>query len=61
MFIAIYIDDLPLFSTNIDPWIDNVMSNLWNRFWITDLGNVSPYLNIEVDVKLSKKSIVNLL
>ncbi len=57
MFIVIYVDNLLLFSADINPRIDNMMQNLGDRFRITDLGDVSYYLGIEVDVDFSKKMI----
>lgn len=32
MFIAVYMDNLLFFDTDIDPWIDNVMQNIRDRF-----------------------------
>ena len=57
MFIAVYVDDLLLFGADIDPRIDDVMQNLRDRFRMTDLGDVSHYLGMEVDVDLNKKTI----
>ncbi len=50
-------DDLFLFGADIDPRIDDVMQNLRDRFQMTDLGDVSYYLGMEVDVNLGKKTI----
>ena len=57
MFIAVYVDDLLLFGADIDLWIDDVMQNLQDRFRMTDLGDVSYYLSMEVAVDLNKKTI----
>ncbi len=57
IFIAVYLDDLLLFGGYIDLRIDDVMQNLRDRFQMTDLGYVSHYLGIEVDVNLGKKTI----
>ncbi len=57
MFIAIYVDDLLLFGADINPRINDVMQNLRDRFRMTDLGDVSHHLGIEVDVDLKKKTI----
>lgn len=57
MFIAICVGSLLLFGQNINPRIDNIMQNLQDGFWITDLDNISQYLSIEVDVDLYKKTI----
>ncbi len=58
MFISVYIDDFLLFVADIDPRIDNVMQNLRDRFQMTDLGDVSYNLGMEVDVNLGQKSII---
>ena len=58
MFIAVYVDDLLLFGADIDPRRDDVMQNLQDKFRMTDLGDVSHYLGMEVDVDLSKKTII---
>ena len=57
MFITVYVDNLLLFGANIDPRIGDIMQNLQDRFWMTDLGDVSYYLRMEVDVDLNKKTI----
>ncbi len=57
IFIAVYIDDLIFFGSDIDPQINDVMQNLQDRFRMTDLGDVSHYLGMEFDVDFSKKTI----
>ena len=57
MFIAVYIVDLLLFGADIDPRIDDIMQNLQDRFWMIDLGNVSNYLRMKVDIDINKKTI----
>ncbi len=57
IFIAVHLDDLLLFGADIDSRIDGVMQNLRDRFQMTDLGDVSHYLGIEVDINLGKKTI----
>ena len=57
MFIAVYVNDLLLFGTDIDPRIDDVMQNLRDRFRMTDLGDVSHYLRMDVDIDFNKKII----
>lgn len=57
MFNVVYIIDILLFSTNIDLLIDNIIQNLWDRFQMTELGDVSYYLRIIVDVNFNKKTI----
>ena len=57
MFITIYMDNLLLFGTDIYLHIDNIMQNSQNKFLITDLGDVSHYLEIKIDVDLSKNTI----
>ena len=32
MIIAIYVNDILLFNTNIDPRINDIMQNFWDRF-----------------------------
>lgn len=39
-FIAVNIDDLPLFGANDDPCINDVMQNRRDRFKMTQLGDV---------------------
>ncbi len=56
-FFAVYSDDLLLFDADIDARIDNVIQNLRDTFQMTDLGDISHYLRIEVDVNLGKKTI----
>ncbi len=46
-----------LFGVDIDPRIDDVMQNLQDRFQMRDLGDVSHYLRMEVDVNLGKNTI----
>ena len=57
MFITVYMDNLFLFGTDIDPWIDNIEQNLRDRFRMIDLGDVFYYLRMEVDVNFNKKTI----
>ncbi len=57
MFIAVYVDKLLLFGADIDSRIDNVMQNLRDRFRMIDLGDVSHYLGMAVDVDLGKNTI----
>ncbi len=57
IFIAIYIDNLLFFSVQINPWIDDVMQNLWDTFRMTDLSDVSHNFLIEVDVDFKMKTI----
>ena len=57
MFIAAYVGDLLLFGPDIDSRIDDAMRNLRDRFRMTDLGDVSHYLGMEVDINLNKKTV----
>lgn len=57
MFIAVYMDDLLLFGTDVDSCIDNVMQNIQDKFWMNNLGDISHHLGIEVDINLNKKTI----
>ena len=41
MFNAVYVNYWLLSSANMDPWIDNILQNFWDKFGITDLGDVS--------------------
>ena len=52
IFITVYVDYLLLFDADIDPWINNIMQNLWDKFWRTNLDVVSHYLGLEVNVDL---------
>lgn len=52
-FIAIYVDDLLLFGADI-PRLELIQKELSDRFKMTDLGNVSHYLGMEVDVDVGK-------
>ncbi len=56
-FIAVYVDYLLFFGADIDPRIDDLIQNLRDRFQMTDLGEVSHYSGMEMDVDLSKKTI----
>ncbi len=57
MFIAVYVDDLLLLGADIDPRMDDVIQNLRDKFRMTDLGDMSHYFGIEVDVDIGKKTI----
>ncbi len=57
IFISVYLDNLLLIGADIDLRIDDVMQNLRDRFQMTDLGDASHYLGMEVDVNLGQKSI----
>lgn len=49
--------DRPVFGADIDPRIDDVMQNLGDRFRMTDPGDVSNSLGMEVDVDHDKKTV----
>ena len=57
MFIAVYIDNLLVFDADIDSRIDDGMQNFRDRFSMTDLGDVSHNLGMDVDIDLNKKTI----
>ena len=57
MFIAVYMDNLLLFGVDIDTRIKDVIQNLRDKFQMTDLGDVSYYFRMEVNVDLNKKTI----
>ncbi len=48
LFIAVYVDDLLLFVTDISRFED-IQQKLRDRFKMTDLGDISHYLEMEVD------------
>ena len=50
VFIGDYVDDLLLFGADGDPKVDEVMKYLSDRFKMTDLGDLSHYLGMEVDI-----------
>ena len=52
-YIAIYVDDLLLFGADI-PRLEFIQKQLSDRFKMTDLGDVSHYLGMEVDVDVGK-------
>lgn len=58
MFIAIYVDDLLIFGKD-NSKLQQLQHELKSRFQMIDLGEVSHYLGIEVDVN-SEKSIITL-
>jgi len=49
IFLAVYMDNLLLFSLDMKR-MDEIQENLSARFKMTDLGQISHYLGIEVDV-----------
>ena len=57
IFSAVYVNKLLLFGTDINLCIDNILQNLRDRFHMTDLGDVSHYLGMEINVNLGKKII----
>ncbi len=58
MYIAIYVDDLLIFGKNASK-LQQLKYELKSRFRMTDLGEVSHYLGIEIDVS-ADKSIITL-
>ncbi len=56
MFIAIHVDDLLIMSKDILK-LDDLQRELKARFCMTDLGEVSHYLDIEVDINREKSEI----
>ena len=58
MFIAIYVDDLLIFGKDTSK-LQQLQHELKSRFRMTDLGEVSYYLGIEVNVN-TEKSIITL-
>ena len=53
LFIAIYVDDLLIFGADI-PRLEKIQNDLSDRFKMTNLGDVSHYLGMEVDVEVRK-------
>lgn len=56
MYIAIYVDDLLIFGKDASK-LQQLQHELKSRFRMTDLGEVSHYLGIEVDVSADKSTI----
>ncbi len=54
LFIAVYVDDLLLFSANIS-CLENIQQKLHDQFKITDQGDISHYLGMEVDYVMGEK------
>ena len=57
MFIAVYVDDLLLFGADGDTRIHKFIKHLSDRFKMTDLGDVSHYLGMEIDIDLNLKTV----
>ena len=53
LFIAIYVDNLLIFGADI-PQLEKMQNDLSDCFKMTNLGNVSHYFGIEVNVKVKK-------
>ena len=56
IFIAIYVDDLLIFGKNT-PILVQLQHDLKSRFKMTDLGKISHYLEIEVDMNADKTTV----
>ena len=54
VFISSYVDDLLFFGTDI-PRLENIQQKLYDQFQLTDLGDISHYLGIEVDYVVREK------
>ena len=48
MFIAVYVDNLLLFGSDLT-CLEHIQQNFQDCFKMTDLGDISHYLGIEVD------------
>ena len=57
IFIAVYVDDLLIFGAPNNPRVEQVMQHLRDRFQMTDLGEVSHYLGMEIDIDAKNKQI----
>ena len=56
LFLAIYVDDLLLFASD-ESRLTNIQDQLSARFKMTNLGDISHYLGMEVDVEPGKISL----
>lgn len=54
LFLAIYVDDLLLFGSD-ESRLTEIQDQLSARFKMTNLGEISHYLGVEVDVEIGKK------
>ncbi len=54
LFIAVYFDDLLFFGSGI-PHLEDVQQKVQDRFKMTDLGDISYYLRIEIDHVVGEK------
>ena len=54
LFIAVYVDDLLLFGADISR-LEDIQQKLRDRFKMTDLGDISHYLGMEVDYVVGEK------
>ncbi len=54
LFIAIYIDDLFLFASDVSHFTD-IQDQLSVQFKMSNLGEISHYLGIEIDVEFESK------
>ncbi len=53
-FIDVYVNDLLLFDADISR-LEDIQQKLRNRFKMTDMGDISQYLGMEVDYVLGEK------
>ena len=56
LFLALYVDDLLLFGSD-ESCLTNIQDQLRARFKMTDLGEISHYLGMEVDVETERISL----
>ncbi len=54
LFIFVYVDDLLLFDADISH-VEDIQQKLHDRFKMTDLGDISNYLGMEVDYVVVEK------
>ena len=54
LFIAVYVDDLLFFGANISR-LEDIQQKLRDQFKMTDLGDISHYLGMEVDYVVGEK------
>ncbi len=54
LFIAVYVDDLLIFGLNVFR-LEDVQQRLWDQFKMTDLGDISHHLGMQVNHIVGEK------
>ena len=57
IFVVVYVDDLLFFENLNDQRVKDAMQSLRNRFQMTDLSDVSHYLDMKIDNDVESKTI----